>query len=221
MSNDGVAGPSHWQARTVERTLGAARDRAISRGDQFIAAATHLLRSTGKVDFTVQEVVDQSGLSLRSFYQHFATKDDLLLALLEETVRGYIAGIRPRVEAETDPVEQLRVLLRLAFGSPESDDPASRGLVIFQWQLASTRTHEYAATLGPQVELTEGIIAAGVRAGRFRDDLPVAALTSLVTNTMLSLLNTRVMGVNVLDHPITADELVAWCLGALAPLSRV
>ena len=38
---------------------------------------------TGK-DFTVQDVVERSGQSLRSFYQYFAGKHELLLALFEE-----------------------------------------------------------------------------------------------------------------------------------------
>ena len=38
-------------------------------------------------DFTVQEVVERSGQSLRSFYQYFGGKHELLLALFEESVR--------------------------------------------------------------------------------------------------------------------------------------
>ena len=37
--------------------------------------------------FTVQNVVERSGLSLRSFYNHFAGKHELLLALFEESIR--------------------------------------------------------------------------------------------------------------------------------------
>src|ERR1039458_5626042 len=88
MADDSI-GATQWQERTVERSLKAARQRAISRGNTFIAAAVALLRTTGKVDFTVQEVVDRSGMSLRSFYQHFASKDDLLLAVVEERVHHH------------------------------------------------------------------------------------------------------------------------------------
>lgn len=206
---------TQWQERTVERSLRVARERAVSRGNKFIAATTELLRSTGKADFTVQEVVNRSGMSLRSFYQHFATKDDLLLAILEESVRQYLAVIRPQVEAESDPAQQLRVLLRGVFGSPESDDPASRGLVLFHWHLADTRTDEFAATIAPQVELIEEIIAAGVDSGQFRTDIPVPTIAALLTNTLLSLLDMRVLGVKLTEQPVTADELILWCTAAV------
>ena len=214
MADDSVPSP-RWQERTVNRSLRAARERAISRGDQFIAAAAELLRTTGKPDFTVQEVVDRSGLSLRSFYQHFATKDDLLLAIIEETVARYIAALRPSIESESDPAEQLRILVTNLFGSPEADDPAARGLVLFHWHLADTRTDEFAATLAPQLELITEILEAGRACGQFRTDLSVPILAALVTNTLVSLLDMRVLGVRLAEEPVTADDVARWCLAAV------
>ena len=209
---------TQWHERTVERSLKAARQRAISRGDKFIAAAADLLRTTGKPDFTVQEVVDRSGMSLRSFYHHFATKDDLLLALVEETVRRYAASVRAAVEEAPDPPEKLRVLLRTMFGSEETDDPASRGLVLFHWHLVEARTDEFAATLAPQVDLVVEILDAGVAAGQFRTDISVPVLASLVTNTLMSTLDMRILGVHLTDESVTAEDLLNWCMAAvLAP----
>lgn len=214
--DDPAATPPSWQRRTVERSLKSARERAISRGDQFIAAAVDLLRTNGKPDFTVQEVVDRSGMSLRSFYHHFATKDDLLLAVTEETIRRYIDGIRPAVEAAADPVAKLRVLLSEMFGEDRRTDPASRGIVLFHWHLADTRTEEFAATLAPQVALIIEILEAGIASGVFRTDIPVPALATLVNHTILSILEMRVLGVEVADTPVGVDHLVGYCLGAVS-----
>ncbi len=213
------AGPVQWQERTVERTLKDARQKAITRGGIFIAAAVDLLRTTGKADFTVQEVVDRSGLSLRSFYQHFATKDDLLLALIEETVQHHLAIVRQHVDAQTTPRDRFEALVRSTFGTPETDDPASRGMVLFQWHLAATRTDEFAATISPYVDLVAEVLAPGVADGTFRDDLVVAVQAELVTHTLISILDRRVLGANAGRDAITPDELVRWCLsGVLAQL---
>jgi len=211
---------TQWHERTVERSLKAARERAISRGDKFIAAAAELLRTTGKPDFTVQEVVERSGMSLRSFYHHFATKDDLLLALVEETVRRYIDALRPSVDAATDPVQKLEILLRSAFGSEDTDDPASRGLVLFHWHLADSRTDEFTATLQPQVEIISEIVQLGVDRKVFRTDISVPALATIVTNTLVSLLDMRVLGVHLTKEAVTADDLVKWCLAGVAAPPR-
>src|SRR3954465_7179044 len=80
---DGLSG---WQQRALDRSLVEAKRRALNKSNGFVEAATELLDETGGLNFTVQDVVDRSKLSLRSFYQTFASKDDLLLALFEECV---------------------------------------------------------------------------------------------------------------------------------------
>ena len=208
---------AQWHERTVARSLKAARQRAISKGNRFIVAAVELLRTTGKADFTVQEVVDGSGMSLRSFYHHFATKDDLLLALVEETMQPFIAAVRVRVDAESEPVEKLRVFLTTMCGSEETDDPASRGLVLFHWHLADARTDEFAATLRPQVDMLEEILEQGVAEGVFRTDVSVTVLAGLMTHTLLSLIDKRILGVHFTAEGISKDDLVSWCLVGLRP----
>ena len=49
-----------------------------------MSSALAILGETGRTDFTVLEVVERSKTSLRSFYQHFSTKDELLLALIDK-----------------------------------------------------------------------------------------------------------------------------------------
>src|SRR5690242_17522451 len=82
-----AAAETSWRERAVERSLRSARAKAVSRSDRFIQTATELLSETGRTDFTVQELVERSKTSLRSFYQHFGSKDELLLALFEDIIR--------------------------------------------------------------------------------------------------------------------------------------
>ncbi len=119
--DDEPATSPKWQERAVNRSLRAARERAISRGDQFIAAAADLLRTTGKADFTVQEVVDRSGLSLRSFYQHFATKDDLLAAVVEALFDQLRTEYELRFDAIAPAERTMRSALAL-LGEQMSDE---------------------------------------------------------------------------------------------------
>jgi AcrR family transcriptional regulator len=123
---------SRWREKAVERSLRSARARALSRSDRFITAATELVHETGRIDFTVHEVVERSKMSLRSFYQHFASKDELLLALFEETVRDTTSRLRTYVDKFSDPVDRLRAFVVGLYGTAErDDDPASRALTIF------------------------------------------------------------------------------------------
>src|SRR6478736_7610580 len=94
-----------WRQRAVSRSLDAARSRAEKRAKRFLDAAFELMDENGSTEFTIQEVIDRSQQSLRGFYQYFDGKDELLLALFEETLRESTEDIRAAVEAETDPIE--------------------------------------------------------------------------------------------------------------------
>jgi AcrR family transcriptional regulator len=96
-----------WHRRVVGRSLGGARKRSIDRGARFIRAAAKVLERNGGESLTVQEVADETGQSLRTLYQYFASKDDLLLAVFEEAMVTYARLIRAAIEGFDDPVERL------------------------------------------------------------------------------------------------------------------
>ena len=88
-SNDAV-----WRDRAIERSTRAARERAAVRVQQFLNAAREIIAEKGSTEFTVQEVVDRSKQSLRSFYQYFDGKHELLLALFEEEMGEAVARVK-------------------------------------------------------------------------------------------------------------------------------
>ena len=97
-----------WRQRAVSRSLNAARSRAEQRVQRFLDAAFELIDEKGTTEFTIQEVIDRSKQSLRGFYQYFDGKDELLFALLEETIRESSEDMRAAVESASDPLEKLR-----------------------------------------------------------------------------------------------------------------
>jgi AcrR family transcriptional regulator len=100
-----------WRKRAVSRSLHAARSRAEQRVQRFLDAAFELIDEKGTTDFTIQEVIDRSGQSLRGFYQYFDGKDELLLALFEETINESVDDLRAVVDNEDDPLVRLRAFV--------------------------------------------------------------------------------------------------------------
>src|SRR5207344_2436590 len=86
---DDQADDADWQRRVVGRSLNDAKRRSIDRGARFIRAAAKVLNRNNGSSLTVQEVADEAGQSLRTLYQYFSSKDDLLLAVFEEAMRTY------------------------------------------------------------------------------------------------------------------------------------
>jgi AcrR family transcriptional regulator len=210
------AGDAGWRGRAVERSLRNARERAVSRSERFIQVATELLHETGNLDFTVQELVERSRMSLRSFYQHFASKDELILAVFEEAIRGYIAGLRETVSALDDPVERLRAYIT-SFSDAGSGGNQRASQALSRYLLVLTRDEpaELARVLEPQVSLLDEILRAGVTSGQVRTDIPTAGLTMLLTHTLMAAVEMNVLGVKVSDFLVRTEDLWAFCAGAV------
>src|SRR5476651_869177 len=92
-----------WRQRAVSRSLHAARSRAEQRVQRFLDAAFELIDEKGSADFTIQEVIDRSQQSLRGFYQYFHGKDELLLALFEDSILESATDLGEAIEGQSDP----------------------------------------------------------------------------------------------------------------------
>lgn len=70
-----------------------------------IDATTTLLRRNDYEAVSVGAILTEAGLSTRSFYRHFASKDELLIALYHENAEQAAARLTARVAAARTPRE--------------------------------------------------------------------------------------------------------------------
>jgi len=82
----------------------------VTRADRFIKTAVEILGETGRTDFTVQEVVARSKTSLRAFYQHFSSKDELVTAVCEQAGEAFPTELT--AESVGRFLEHVRTLAR-------------------------------------------------------------------------------------------------------------
>ncbi len=92
-----------WKRLSIERSLQGPRARAQERTDRFVGAAMELMAERGSIDFTVQDVVDRSRMSIRTFYNFFASKDDLLVAVHETILATEVV---PRMRCQVRGAER-------------------------------------------------------------------------------------------------------------------
>ena len=166
-----------WKKNSVDRSLTSARERAQDRSDRFVAAAMELMQERGTTDFTVQEVIDRSRMSIRTFYKFFASKDDLLVAVHDTILATEVVPrLRRRCEAASDPVERVRAYIEGLYDLTADRNPASRALSTFRSRLAETRPSDLEQTMRPQIELVVELARGAAEAGRLTSDLaPEAA----------------------------------------------
>lgn len=188
----------------------------VTRGDRFIKTAVEILGETGRTDFTVQEVVARSKTSLRAFYQHFGSKDELLLALFDRT----IAHSAQTWRAETnglDSTAALKLLIDRISQQAESStqDSLNRALSLYNQHLAETRPREYARVLSPLHQLIRDIVGQGITEGVFNPGLDVGAAAAIVMQTMMGAQRLHWLGTELISTPIDSGQVYDFCSRAL------
>jgi uncharacterized protein (TIGR00369 family) len=191
-------------------------DVAVTRGDRFIRTAVEILGETGRTDFTVQEVVARSKTSLRAFYQHFSSKDELLLALFDRTIAQSVGTWR----AETtglDSTAALKLVIDRISQQPESStqDSLNRALTLYNQHLAETRPREYARVLSPLHRLIRDIVGQGITEGVFNPGLDVGAAAAIVMQTVMGAQRLHWLGAELNGTPVDTGQLYDFCSRAL------
>lgn len=209
-----------WRERAVSRSVDAARTRAEERVQRFLDAAFALVDEKGSTEFTIQEVVERSKQSLRSFYEYFDGKDELVLALFEETVREAGADIRTAVDAQSDPLERLRsFVIGLHEWCDPTEEPRKRGahrrrpISEFSMYLAADYAERIRHALAPITQSLHALIEAAITAKAI-DVGDARRAAAFVQQTVLySWFGNRL--VSNPKHRLTAEQTWEFCLRGL------
>jgi AcrR family transcriptional regulator len=180
-----------WRERVISRSVDAARSRAEERIQRFVDAAFELVDEKGSTDFTVQDLLERSKQSLRGFYEYFGSKDELVLALFEETVREAGEDIRLAVAGEDDPIARLRAfVVTLHEWCDPVEEPRKRGahtrrpISELSMQLAANHADRFRAALIPVTHMLRDLVDEAANAGLIHVDDRRAA-TALVQQTVM------------------------------------
>lgn len=211
--------PGSWRELAVARSLDPARARAEERVQRFLDAAVELMmqNETGK-DFTVQDVVERSGQSLRSFYQYFAGKHELLLALFEESVRSTAEHLQKVVDEVDDPFERLHVFVVEHYivcrpaprsRSAKKSSPTPAAMAEFGQKLLTEHPKEASRAFMPVVSLFVQLLDEAAAAGAIRSELRTRSVAGIALQAiMFNAFAATISGTSIgADGREAADEL--------------
>jgi AcrR family transcriptional regulator len=209
-----------WRQRAVSRSLNNARTRAERRIQRFLDAAFELIDEKGTSEFTIQDVVERSKQSLRGFYQYFDGKDELLFALLEESIRESVDDLREAVESESEPLARLRAFtIRLHEWCEPLGTQRKRGahnrlpLSEFSLHLAVKDPERVAAVMAPVSRMLVELLDAAVAAGAVRAKDTRRSALLIQQAVMYSWLMNRLAGKT--RARVTAEDAWEFCLHGL------
>lgn len=196
-----------WKQRAVERSIKTAKVRAAQRVQRFLDAAQAIIIEKGSTDFTVQEVVDRSRQSLRSFYLQFDGKHELLLALFEDALSRSAEQIRAATSGQADPLERLKVAIQLLFESSRPDPVAKRPLFTdFAPRLLVSHPSEVKVAHAPLLTLLAELMEDAAAAGKLRSSLNPKRVAAMTMQTVMFVAQSS-GSEDIAMTPISADEV--------------
>lgn len=121
-----AAPPPTGPSRAEQAGLRSTSELVAARAEQAQAlmdAATRVVERHGtERRATVAEIVREAGLSNQAFYRHFASKDDLIDALIDSGLRRLVGYLAHAMEKAKTPEGQIRAWIRGVLS--QSTDPA-------------------------------------------------------------------------------------------------
>jgi AcrR family transcriptional regulator len=146
-----------------------------------LQTAAEVFAERGYSDTTLAELIARSGLTKGAFYFHFASKEQLALAVLEEKQRQWLEFVRHRALDKPRAIDQL-LALGPALIRLHRQDPSAYSAQRLSRDLA--RVPDLAGPIRAQmrgwIDLVAGLISQAQRDGDLPAHLDAAALAAIL-----------------------------------------
>lgn len=203
-------------------------DERDERRLAILRVADELLEGHGLDGLTIRAVLDRTGLARRAFYDVFATKDDLVLALFEHTVSTAAQLLASDGAKLAGPVERLRLIVFSivegqgvagAHGSA-NHDRRSAAFSREHLRLAEARPADLHRAIAPLVALITRQVEEGVSLGQLASHSPERSarfVYNLISTTVhTETLRPRAEQIAPGSRRALAEDLWDFCYRALS-----
>ncbi|MEU1980992.1 TetR/AcrR family transcriptional regulator [Nocardia sp. NPDC019395] len=219
-ANDGDgAPPPAWADRAADRSRAVQRSRArsVEQAQAIVAAARRLLQADGAA-LTTQELAKEAGIALQTFYRHFPSKDELLLAVFEDVISERTAELEVAARELPDPVARLHFYItRVLRSVGENADFGPRFVTAEHWRLHQLFPAEMARANQPFAVLIERELREAEAAGLLRPNDP-AGDAWFVMKLVMSVFH-HYAYTPTRDSGDAAERLWTFCLAAFGGLT--
>ncbi|MCB9477884.1 MAG: TetR/AcrR family transcriptional regulator [Deltaproteobacteria bacterium] len=159
--------------------MGRVRDKIAETEVGLLRAAATLFRDKGFAATTVREIAKAADMLPGSLHYRFASKESILLALMDYAVEQATEAVDAAISSTHDPVEKLRLGVKAHLKLLLSGDDAVF-VLLNEWRALSGEAREAMVALRDRYEdFWDALMAEAVRAGRFRRDVDVKLLRLL------------------------------------------
>ena len=142
-------------------------DPASARG-RLLNEAARLFRDKGYERTTVRDLAAAVGIQSGSLFHHFRSKEEILKAVMVETIRLNTALMQAAVSAADTPRDRLRALIRTELESINGRTGEAMAVLVYEWRSLSEPARTEILALR---EIYEGLWLEVLRQLRSQGDL--------------------------------------------------
>jgi AcrR family transcriptional regulator len=139
--------------------------------DPVLEAAGRLFRQRGFAGTTVREIAAAAGILPGSLHYRFASKEDLLLALMDRGIERAVAAVRLAIADAPDPLDRVRAALRAHLRLLVREDD-SIYVLLYEGHSLVGAAREHMVRLRDRYDaLWDGLLHEAAGTGRLRPDV--------------------------------------------------
>ena len=186
-----------------------------------------LIVEKGYSDTSMDDIAARVGVSKGTLYLHFASKEDLIVAVIETNLRAFTESMNTIIDSDVSPREKLEGLIRLVYtGSSEGRMQMMESLLRvpeLRLRLMEHKKETLTAFAKSAAQRLSAVIDAGKAAGDFDPAIPTPVLQAIFSG-LLHPVNFS-SSLLLAQNPIPREELIAhisqfFFRGAAAQQSR-
>lgn len=174
-----------------------------------LQAAEELLLERGYHDTSIDDIAARVGISKGTVYLHFASKDDLVFALLGRGMRQFVATLDAILSSAGTPREKLNAVIRQMYAGMVSPRRLQLVEAIFRSPELHGRLMERRQKIdelwdGPRSRVM-ALLEEGKATGEFDPDMPTPVMLGL----FWGMLNPHHFRSLIVEEQVTSDIVVA------------
>lgn len=123
----------------IEQNIVSDPDSARGR---LLREAARLFRDKGYERTTVRDLAAAVGIQSGSLFHHFRTKEEILKAVMVETIQLNTAMMRAAVDVQPDLYSKLKALIRAELESINGQTGEAMAVLVYEWRSLSSVAQE-------------------------------------------------------------------------------
>jgi AcrR family transcriptional regulator len=180
------------------------------RREQILLHALKVFTLKGYSGTRISDVAQSAELSQGLIYRYFASKEDMFVAVVEQTLALSNAAMQRFADLELSPREKMRVITSANLNFRDSEEYARRYLLMFEAGLTETspaRARELIQNSFMALETIEAILSAGQESGQFTSAKDAASLSTAYWSMIQGLVFFRAMNESGKGTPVAMPDV--------------